>query len=57
MIKEAIKTAEHHDSHETLLAEAKRISDMIKRSTHCLAFTGAGISTSAGKVTFHNLFL
>ena len=48
MVKEAMKTAEHHDSYDTVTAEAERIAEMIRNSSHCVAFTGAGISTSAG---------
>ena len=48
MVKEAMKTAEYHDSYDTVTAEAARIADMIRNSSHCVAFTGAGISTSAG---------
>ena len=48
MVKEAMKTAEHHDSYDTVTAEAERIAGMIWNSSHCVAFTGAGISTSAG---------
>ena len=48
MVKEAMKTAEHHDPYDTVTAEAKRIAEMIRNSSHCVAFTGAGISTSAG---------
>ena len=49
MVKEAMKTAEHHDSYDTITAEAERIADMIWSASHCVAFTGAGISTSAGR--------
>jgi len=48
LVKEALKTAEFHDSLDTLANEASRIADLIKNAEHCVAFTGAGISTSAG---------
>ena len=49
MVKEAMKTAEHHDSYDTVTAEAERIAEMILNASHCVAFAGAGISTSAGR--------
>ena len=49
LIKEAVKTAEFHDSQRSIEVEAKRIAELIKSpSTYCVTFTGAGISTSAG---------
>jgi len=48
LVKEALKTAEFHDSLDTVNSEASRIADLIKNAKHCVAFTGAGISTSAG---------
>ena len=48
LVKEALKTAEFHDSLGTVTNEASRIADLIKNAEHCVAFTGAGISTSAG---------
>lgn len=48
LVKEALKTAEFHDSLDTVNREASRIADLIKNAKHCVAFTGAGISTSAG---------
>ena len=48
LVKEASKTAEWHDSELVVNQEAARIADMLKHSTYCIAFTGAGISTSAG---------
>ena len=30
------------------MTAAKRAADSIRKSTHCVAFTGAGISTSSG---------
>ena len=47
-VKEALKTAEFHDSIDSVNSEASRIADLIKNAKHCVAFTGAGISTSAG---------
>ncbi|KAI0241331.1 NAD-dependent protein deacetylase SRT1 [Lamellibrachia satsuma] len=48
MVAEARKTAEYFDSAERLRLEAKRISAMLKTAQYASAFTGAGISTSAG---------
>lgn len=48
LVKEALKTAEFHDSLDTVAKEALRIADLIKNANHCVVFTGAGISTSAG---------
>ena len=48
ILKEAAKTVEHHDSAEILKKEAARIATLLQRSKHCVVFSGAGISTSAG---------
>ena len=48
MIKEAAKTVEYHDSRKSVREKAKKIASLIKSSKHCVAFTGAGISTAAG---------
>ncbi|XP_071139574.1 NAD-dependent protein deacetylase Sirt6-like [Mytilus edulis] len=48
LVKEAEKTAEFRNAHKKIIEEAKHVSDLIKSSEHCVAFTGAGISTSAG---------
>lgn len=48
LVKEALKTAEFHDSADSVNSEASIIADLIKNAEHCVAFTGAGISTSAG---------
>ena len=48
LVKEAAKTAEFHDSSATLTENAKRIASLIRSASFCVAFTGAGISTSAG---------
>lgn len=40
LVKEAAKTAEKFDSITTIISEAKRVADMIKSSSHCVAFTG-----------------
>jgi NAD-dependent SIR2 family protein deacetylase len=39
---------EFHDSHETIEIKAKELAELILKSKHFIAFTGAGISTSAG---------
>ena len=48
LVKEASKTAEFHDSLEQTRKEAARIATLLTRAEHCIVFTGAGISTSAG---------
>ena len=47
-IKEAAKTAEYFDSVTSLQHKAREIVQLILSSSHCVTFTGAGISTSAG---------
>ena len=48
MIKDAAKTVEFHDSRKSIEEKGKKIASLIKSSKHCVAFTGAGISTAAG---------
>ncbi|XP_065920603.1 NAD-dependent protein deacylase sirtuin-6-like [Dysidea avara] len=48
MIKDAAKTVEYHDSLEDIEKKAKTVAKLIQKSQHCIAFTGAGISTAAG---------
>ena len=47
-VREAAETAEWHDSDLTVLDEAVRIASLLRNSAYAIAFTGAGISTSAG---------
>jgi mono-ADP-ribosyltransferase sirtuin 6 len=48
LVREAAKTVEKHDSIEDLQRASSRIVRLLKRARHCVVFTGAGISTSAG---------
>lgn len=48
LIDVASEAPEQFDSNTKILLEARRAADWIKSSKHCVAFTGAGISTSAG---------
>ena len=48
MVKDAAKTVEYHDSVKNIEKKAKRIAELIQQAQHCIAFTGAGISTAAG---------
>ena len=48
LVKEAAKTLERHSSLEEVKREAAKITELIRNAKHCVAFTGAGISTSAG---------
>ncbi|XP_005108006.1 NAD-dependent protein deacetylase Sirt6 [Aplysia californica] len=48
MIKESKKTAEYHDSHAGVAEQAARVARILKDSSYCISFTGAGISTAAG---------
>jgi hypothetical protein len=41
---------EHHDEPEVVDQKAKALVDLIIKSKHFIAFTGAGISTSAGQL-------
>lgn len=48
MVRDAAKTVEYHDSVEDTEEKAKKIAKLIQQAQHCIAFTGAGISTAAG---------
>lgn len=48
MVMDAYKTAEYFDSLQKIPREGARIAQLLKQSKHAIAFTGAGISTSAG---------
>ena len=48
LVKEASQTAEYHDSFTEVKAKAHSVAKLLKSSNHCIVFTGAGISTSAG---------
>ena len=39
---------ERFEPAESVQEKAEKLADLIKRSQHFIAFTGAGVSTSAG---------
>ncbi|XP_053395909.1 uncharacterized protein LOC123524849 [Mercenaria mercenaria] len=48
LVKTADDASEQFDNKSKILEEAKKAAEWIKSASHCVAFTGAGISTSAG---------
>eukprot|EP00911_Craspedida_sp_UC1_P000243 UC1_evm1s187 len=42
------KAHEYEDDPEVLTAKVHRLAELIRKSRHCTAYTGAGLSTSAG---------
>ncbi|KAL4237188.1 hypothetical protein ACF0H5_005568 [Mactra antiquata] len=48
LVKIAANAPEKFDSVSSIIKEAKKAASWIKKSKHCIAFTGAGISTAAG---------
>jgi NAD+-dependent protein deacetylase sirtuin 6 len=46
------ETIEKFDTFELLRKDAKQIADLLKQSRHTVAFTGAGLSASAGIPTY-----
>jgi NAD-dependent histone deacetylase SIR2 len=47
--KDPEQVKEHFDSDDVVLEKVKLLAKWVKNSKHFTAFTGAGISTSAGK--------
>jgi hypothetical protein len=47
-LRTALETAEYFDSAAEVTAKAKQAAELLRASAHACAFTGAGISTSAG---------
>lgn len=47
-LRAALETAEYFDSAAEVAAKAKQAAELLRASVHACAFTGAGISTSAG---------
>jgi mono-ADP-ribosyltransferase sirtuin 6 len=45
----AIADPEKYDTLDIVERKAQDLADQIKKSKHFIAFTGAGVSTSAGK--------
>lgn len=56
MIKEALKTAEIHDSYEKLKKEAEHVAHLIKNSEYCIAFTGIYILYALLHPSFYGSF-
>ncbi|KAL8612722.1 hypothetical protein ACOMHN_025373 [Nucella lapillus] len=48
MIVNAAKSLEKFDSMEDIKSSAQKAAELIRSAKYCIAFTGAGISTSAG---------
>ena len=42
-----LEKIEYREPKETLIPKIKKIAELLKKSKHCVVFTGAGISTSA----------
>lgn len=51
----AIADPEKYDTVDVVERKAQDLADQIKKSKHFIAFTGAGVSTSAGK-SFTEIF-
>lgn len=47
-IKTSNYSTEYHDTDEFIYENIKKLAHLIKSSRHCVIYTGAGISTSAG---------
>jgi len=51
-----IAEEERHESAAIVDRKAESLANLIKKSSHFIAFTGAGVSTSAGVCSFSSTF-
>jgi len=48
-----IAEEEKHESPDIVDQKAQKLADQIRKSKHFIAFTGAGVSTSAGQTSIN----
>lgn len=56
LLRESSETAEFFDGHANVRQKAVQLAQILREAQHAVAFTGAGISTSAGIGDFRGLF-